>query len=41
LPTTQSYSEWVAAISHELFDDWPGCGGGNPNNSPVYVLFPL
>ncbi|QRW02098.1 hypothetical protein RhiLY_01095 [Ceratobasidium sp. AG-Ba] len=28
-------TEWVAAISHELFDNWPGYAGGNPNNNPV------
>ncbi|QRV74842.1 hypothetical protein RhiJN_02857 [Ceratobasidium sp. AG-Ba] len=32
---TNSDSEWVAAISHELFDNWPGYAGGNPNNNPV------
>ncbi|QRV95375.1 hypothetical protein RhiJN_23393 [Ceratobasidium sp. AG-Ba] len=32
---TNSNSEWVAAISHELFDNWPGYTGGNPNNNPV------
>jgi expansin (peptidoglycan-binding protein) len=25
----------VAAISHELFDSWPGYKGGNPNLNPV------
>ncbi|QRV95559.1 hypothetical protein RhiJN_23577 [Ceratobasidium sp. AG-Ba] len=30
-----SNTEWVAAISHELFDGWPGYAGGNPNNNPV------
>ncbi|KAF8760320.1 Lytic transglycosylase [Rhizoctonia solani] len=28
-------TEWVAAISHELYDNWPGYTGGNPNNNPV------
>ncbi|KAB5591414.1 hypothetical protein CTheo_5131 [Ceratobasidium theobromae] len=27
--------EWVAAISHELYDNYPGYAGGNPNNNPV------
>ncbi|KAG8793118.1 hypothetical protein FRC12_003844 [Ceratobasidium sp. 428] len=27
--------EWVAAISHELYDNYPGYSGGNPNNNPV------
>ncbi|CCO30031.1 hypothetical protein BN14_04055 [Rhizoctonia solani AG-1 IB] len=32
---TNSDTEWVAAISHELYDNWPGYAGGNPNNNPV------
>ncbi|KDN48119.1 hypothetical protein RSAG8_03135, partial [Rhizoctonia solani AG-8 WAC10335] len=27
--------EWVVAISHELYDNYPGYAGGNPNNNPV------
>ncbi|KAF8606405.1 hypothetical protein BDV93DRAFT_344537 [Ceratobasidium sp. AG-I] len=32
---TNSDTEWVVAISHELYDNWPGYTGGNPNNNPV------
>ncbi|CAE6485256.1 unnamed protein product [Rhizoctonia solani] len=32
---TNTDTEWVAAISHELYDNWPGYAGGNPNNNPV------
>ncbi|QRW09755.1 hypothetical protein RhiLY_08754 [Ceratobasidium sp. AG-Ba] len=32
---TNSNTEWVAAISHELFDNWPGYTGSNPNKNPV------
>ncbi|KAG8784758.1 hypothetical protein FRC12_018316 [Ceratobasidium sp. 428] len=32
---TNRNDEWVAAISHELYDGWPGYTGGNPNNNPV------
>ncbi|CUA71128.1 hypothetical protein RSOLAG22IIIB_09342 [Rhizoctonia solani] len=32
---TNTDTEWVAAISHELYDNWPGYTGGNPNNNPV------
>ncbi|QRV89545.1 hypothetical protein RhiJN_17563 [Ceratobasidium sp. AG-Ba] len=34
---TNTDTEWFAAISHELFDNWPGYAGGNPNNNPVCI----
>ncbi|KAH7345784.1 hypothetical protein B0J17DRAFT_624891 [Rhizoctonia solani] len=38
---TNSDTEWVAAISHELYDNWPGYAGGNPNNNPVTIAVSL
>ncbi|KAG8741448.1 hypothetical protein FRC10_002852 [Ceratobasidium sp. 414] len=33
--TGQRDDEWVAAISHDLYDNYPGYAGGNPNNNPA------
>ncbi|KAI0756636.1 RlpA-like double-psi beta-barrel-protein domain-containing protein-containing protein [Daedaleopsis nitida] len=32
---TNTDSELIAAVSHELFDNFPGYQGGNPNNNPL------
>ncbi|EJD35250.1 hypothetical protein AURDEDRAFT_175674 [Auricularia subglabra TFB-10046 SS5] len=28
-------NQYIAAVSHALFDSFPGYGGGNPNNNPI------
>lgn len=28
-------NQFVAAVSHALFDSFPGYAGGNPNNNPI------
>ncbi|KAI0051774.1 hypothetical protein FA95DRAFT_1484942 [Auriscalpium vulgare] len=32
---TNTDSDFIAAVSHVLFDEYPGYSGGNPNNNPV------
>ncbi|EJD39735.1 hypothetical protein AURDEDRAFT_70891 [Auricularia subglabra TFB-10046 SS5] len=28
-------TDFIAAVSHELYDTFPGYSGGNPNNNPI------
>ncbi|KAH9944071.1 RlpA-like double-psi beta-barrel-protein domain-containing protein-containing protein [Epithele typhae] len=32
---TNTDSDFIVAVSHELFDNYPGYAGGNPNNNPM------
>ncbi|KXN89956.1 Allergen Asp f 7 [Leucoagaricus sp. SymC.cos] len=32
---TNKDSDYIAAVSHLLFDDYPGYGGANSNNNPI------
>ncbi|CUA74481.1 hypothetical protein RSOLAG22IIIB_11236 [Rhizoctonia solani] len=38
---TNTPSDMIAAISHKLFDNYPGYDGTNPNNNPVQVASPI
>ncbi|KAI0820941.1 plant expansin [Irpex lacteus] len=32
---TNNDSEYIAAVSHLLYDSFPGYSGGNPNHNPI------
>ncbi|KAI0639772.1 RlpA-like double-psi beta-barrel-protein domain-containing protein-containing protein, partial [Trametes polyzona] len=32
---TNNNNEYIAAVSHLLFDSFPGYNGANPNNNPI------
>ncbi|KAI0090516.1 RlpA-like double-psi beta-barrel-protein domain-containing protein-containing protein [Irpex rosettiformis] len=32
---TNTNDEYIAAVSHILYDSFPGYAGGNPNNNPI------
>ncbi|EKM54243.1 uncharacterized protein PHACADRAFT_97638 [Phanerochaete carnosa HHB-10118-sp] len=32
---TNSDTDYIAAVSHTLFDNFPGYGGGNSNSNPI------
>ena len=32
---TNTDSDYIAAVSHTLFDTYPGYNGVNPNNNPI------
>jgi hypothetical protein len=32
---TNTDTDYIAAVSHLMFDTWPGWNGANPNNNPI------